>query len=246
MKKMILGPVVFILVLFISTGAGALTINDSGSGAYWGGTIHGITDRDVIGDGFAVSGLTATQAGGMTTVILTGPYFATGYATGSSPYGNIGDLYISTSGWKVNSPANNARADTFAANEGWNYVVSVGQVKVYHLDPSFNINDIDSGSEGHWSQYKTGQAYQGGYDGSPLPGVASRQLNSTLGDLSYLSFTFPDLGNVDEMGFHWTMACGNDVVEGGGTPIPEPATMLLLGSGLIGLAGYGRKKLFKK
>ncbi|MGE0083169.1 MAG: PEP-CTERM sorting domain-containing protein [Desulfococcaceae bacterium] len=46
---------------------------------------------------------------------------------------------------------------------------------------------------------------------------------------------------------HYTMGCGNDNLMGQGTvPTPEPATMFLLGTGLIGLGGLGRKKIFKK
>ena len=34
--------------------------------------------------------------------------------------------------------------------------------------------------------------------------------------------------------------------DGGGAPIPEKASIFLLGSGMIGLAGYGRRKFFKE
>jgi hypothetical protein len=54
-------------------------------------------------------------------------------------------------------------------------------------------------------------------------------------------YSFSDL---NALGFHYTMTCANDVIEGR-VPAPELSTVFLLGAGLIAVAGLGRKGLRK-
>jgi len=172
------------------------------------------------------------------------------------PSYTTGDIFIDTDGSTTSSITQTSYGQTNVNNNfGYEYVIDLS-----FDDYSYKVLKLNSDSTTVTVSYYQNQSsnpWKYAYGGTEITGGGGTfayyadLLDADVDGLqggSHYAITGFDLNFISGMAFtsHLTLGCGNDNLMGSGTaPVPEPATIILMGTGLLGIAGVGRKKLKK-
>lgn len=212
------------------------------------------TDRSVKSK-FDIDSAEATLTQNSLTLAIKSSLYFSSWIDGSIADAP-GDLYLSTAGWNPNTTIEHYGADDSTSGTAWNYVVSLSRISedingVVFTSGNATLHKIGTTDEPLWGWDRSAQEVRTYFNANATSyGTGSwRYTTETNGDISLLiEIDLRELLGVDwdgttPLGFHFTMDCGNDVIEGSIAPVPLPSTCLLLGSALVGLMGVARRKI---
>lgn len=231
----------------------AASINDDYIGAYYGlnpnsGNYETYAYPDVIGNPlFNISKMDVTLGSTLQVDIHT-TYVN---IVGSNDGIGYGDLFLSNDGYNPTVPSS---LDHQLNGEFWEYAlvldnhegkdasgnaVTSGTVSLFAVN---SVSELILAENAGSSVYRAGQEVLYNTQGQQALGTGTWTTFATGISFS-IDASLLSLGT-DDLGIRWAMTCANDIIEGSvpTDPVPEPATMLLFGAGLAGLAGLRSRK----
>lgn len=237
----------------------------TGTDEYWGGTPTSNKAKwqsDVIGNPISDFDITSWSvdigaSGSLPTMTVTifSDYFRLIDLNSSKLLGtSMGDLFISTDGLAWDLGGAPTLSDTAFTGTSWEYAVALGtytdagdQISGTMGADVFAVTDTNnielSAANGIYRKHQEVR-----YDGSNQQALSTASWELDPAGSLAITLNPQFLGSgIEDLGFHWTMSCGNDVLEfeiafDDVTAVPEPSIIALLSVLSLGVIVYARRK----